>query len=95
LKFAGVVCKNELDYKQYIFVSQMDKSVINTDIQNLYGGIAELIKQAKTRVAVTINAELAMLNWQIGKYIKSVYSTRQPRCIRETDHCQFICSAYR
>jgi len=47
----------------------MDKSVINTDIQNLYGGIAELIKQAKTRVAVTINAELAMLNWQIGKYI--------------------------
>ncbi len=47
----------------------MDKSEITTDIQNLYGGIAELIKQAKTRVAVTINAELAMLNWQIGKYI--------------------------
>lgn len=47
----------------------MDKIEINTDIQNLYGGIAELIKQAKTRVAVTINAELAMLNWQIGSYI--------------------------
>ena len=47
----------------------MDKLEINTDIQNLYGGIAELIKQAKTRVAVTINAELAMLNWQIGSYI--------------------------
>jgi predicted nuclease of restriction endonuclease-like (RecB) superfamily len=47
----------------------MDKNEINTDIQNLYGGIAKLIKQAKTRVAVTINAELAMLNWQIGVYI--------------------------
>lgn len=47
----------------------MDKIEINTDIQNLYGGIAKLIKQAKTRVAVTINAELAMLNWQIGSYI--------------------------
>ena len=47
----------------------MDKIEINTDIQNLYGGIAELIKKAKTRVAVTINAELAMLNWQIGIYI--------------------------
>lgn len=42
---------------------------INTDLQNLYGGIAELINQAKTRVAVTVNAELVMLNWRIGIYI--------------------------
>jgi hypothetical protein len=45
----------------------MDKLELTTDMQNLYHGIAELIKQAKTRVAITINAELAMLNWQIGR----------------------------
>lgn len=47
----------------------MKEIEIHSDIQNLYGGIAELISKAKARVAVTVNAELAMLNWQIGIYI--------------------------
>jgi hypothetical protein len=47
----------------------MKEIEINTDLQNLYSGIAELIKQAKTKVAVTVNAELALLNWRIGIYI--------------------------
>ena len=47
----------------------MDKMELNTDIQNLYSGIAGLIKQAKTRVAVTINAELTVLYWKVGHSI--------------------------
>ena len=42
---------------------------IQQDLQMLYGSIAELIKRAKTKVAVTANAELTMLYWNIGKSI--------------------------
>lgn len=47
----------------------MQNFEINKDVQNLYGNIAELIKQAKTRVAITANAELTLLNWTVGKSI--------------------------
>ena len=42
---------------------------IQQDLQMLYGSIAELIKQAKTKVAVTANTELTMLYWNVGKSI--------------------------
>ena len=45
-----------------------DKLIVN-EVQNLYGSIAELIRQARTRVAVTANAELVMLNWRVGVYV--------------------------
>jgi hypothetical protein len=47
----------------------MENIALINDIQVLYGNIAELIKQAKTRVAVAANAELTMLNWTVGKSI--------------------------
>ena len=42
---------------------------IQQDLQMLYGSIAELIKRAKTKVAITANAELTMLYWNVGKSI--------------------------
>jgi predicted nuclease of restriction endonuclease-like (RecB) superfamily len=42
---------------------------IQQDLQMLYGNIAELIKQAKTKVAITANTELAMLYWKVGKSV--------------------------
>ena len=45
-----------------------DKVIVN-EVQNLYGSIAELIPLAKTRVTVTANAELVMLNWHVGIYV--------------------------
>ena len=38
---------------------------IQQDLQMLYGSIAVLIKQAKTKVAITANTELTMLYWQL------------------------------
>jgi predicted nuclease of restriction endonuclease-like (RecB) superfamily len=42
---------------------------IQQDLQMLYGNIAELIKQAKTKVAITANTELTMLYWKVGKSV--------------------------
>ena len=42
---------------------------IQQDLQMLYGSIAVLIKQAKTKVAITANTELTMLYWNVGKAI--------------------------
>lgn len=47
----------------------MNKIEIKTEIRILYGSIAELINQAKIKVAITVNAEVALLNWMIGVYI--------------------------
>jgi predicted nuclease of restriction endonuclease-like (RecB) superfamily len=41
----------------------------NIELQTLYRSIAQLISQAKTKVAVTVNAELALLNWKVGEHI--------------------------
>lgn len=37
--------------------------------QQLYNGIAALIKQAKTNVAISANAEVTMLNWRVGVHV--------------------------
>jgi predicted nuclease of restriction endonuclease-like (RecB) superfamily len=42
---------------------------IQQDLQMLYGNIAELIKEAKTKVAITANTELTMLYWKVGKSV--------------------------
>jgi predicted nuclease of restriction endonuclease-like (RecB) superfamily len=42
---------------------------IQQDLQMLYGNIAGLIKQAKTKVAITANTELTMLYWKVGKSV--------------------------
>ena len=47
----------------------MKETVIVNEVQNLYGSIATLIRHAKTRVAVTVNAELTLLYWKVGKSI--------------------------
>jgi predicted nuclease of restriction endonuclease-like (RecB) superfamily len=47
----------------------MKETVIVNEVQNLYGSIAELIRQAKTRMAITANAELTLLYWKVGKSI--------------------------
>ena len=42
---------------------------IQQDLLMLYGNIAELIKQTKTKVAITANTELTMLYWKVGKSV--------------------------
>jgi predicted nuclease of restriction endonuclease-like (RecB) superfamily len=42
---------------------------LDNDIQKLYASIALQIKQAKTKVAITANSELALLYWNVGKSI--------------------------
>lgn len=42
---------------------------INDDLNPLYNSIAELIVRAKKTIAITANAELAILNWQTGVHI--------------------------
>ncbi|HCY76562.1 MAG TPA: cytoplasmic protein [Ignavibacteriales bacterium] len=41
------------------------------DQDPLFGKIAALIQESKQRVAVSVNAELTMLYWNIGKHIKT------------------------
>ncbi|MGC9001100.1 DUF1016 N-terminal domain-containing protein [Caldisericum sp.] len=40
------------------------------DTHNLFARISELIEQAKSRVATTINEEMVLLYWNIGKTIR-------------------------
>lgn len=47
----------------------MKEIEIHSEILQLYDSIAALIDQAKTRVAVTANAELAFLYWKVGKSV--------------------------
>lgn len=47
----------------------MKKLEVKDEAESLYKTIAEVIQQARMRVAVSVNAELAMLNWQVGVYI--------------------------
>ena len=38
--------------------------------QNLYADVCHIIDETRTRVAVYVNAEVCMTNWQVGKRIK-------------------------
>ena len=37
---------------------------------NLYSDVCQIIDETRTRVAVYVNAEVCMTNWQVGKRIK-------------------------
>jgi hypothetical protein len=39
------------------------------DIQKLYSQVSDLIQEAKTRVAVSANAEVTIVNWKTGVFI--------------------------
>ena len=47
----------------------MNDKVIGNEVHALYGHIADLISQAKTRVAVMANTELTILYWNVGRSI--------------------------
>jgi len=47
--------------------NKMDKP---QDLQNLFARISSLIEQAKSRVATTINDEMVLLYWNIGKTMR-------------------------
>jgi len=47
--------------------NKMDKP---QDLQNLFARISSLIEQAKSRVVTTINEEMVLLYWNIGKTIR-------------------------
>jgi len=42
----------------------------NDNVEFLFSNISMLIQQSRQRVAITVNAELTMLYWNIGKHIK-------------------------
>ncbi len=44
-------------------------SDISLSGENLFGEIRELIEQSRKQVAVTVNATMTMLYWQVGKRI--------------------------
>ncbi len=52
----------------------MAKDLTNPDLGNnitsLVSSISQLIKESRARTAVTVNAEITLLYWKIGKYIK-------------------------
>ncbi len=49
-----------------------EKSIVaNNNVAPLFDNIAILIQESRQRVAVTVNAELTMLYWNIGKHIKT------------------------
>jgi predicted nuclease of restriction endonuclease-like (RecB) superfamily len=43
----------------------------NDNVEALFSNISMLIQQSRQRVAITVNAELTMLYWNIGKHIKT------------------------
>ncbi len=42
----------------------------NIDIDNLYNDVSKMIEKAKEQVAIHVNTELVVLNWNIGNRIK-------------------------
>ncbi|MDZ4180692.1 MAG: DUF1016 N-terminal domain-containing protein [Coriobacteriia bacterium] len=45
-------------------------AIIRDVEEALFGDISELIDQARTRAATTVNAELVMLYWDVGKRVR-------------------------
>jgi predicted nuclease of restriction endonuclease-like (RecB) superfamily len=50
-------------------IEKSDSSALEQPVQQLYGNIAQLIKEAKNRVAVSANSEITLLNWRVGVFI--------------------------
>jgi len=47
-----------------------NKMYKSQDLQNFFARISSLIEQAKSRIASTINEEMVLLYWNIGKTMR-------------------------
>lgn len=52
-------------------ISSKNSDPVKMDQDPLFSRIATIIQESKQRVAVSVNAELTMLYWNIGKHIKT------------------------
>ena len=50
-------------------IQKVSKAVIQKESKKLFQTIASLIESTRERVERNVNAELTLLNWQIGKHI--------------------------
>ncbi len=52
-------------------MSKKELIIFQKEIPNLFEAISALISEARTRVAVAVNAEVTFLNYKIGSHIQS------------------------
>ncbi|MBU0559208.1 MAG: hypothetical protein KKD86_18585 [Bacteroidetes bacterium] len=55
---------------------------IEKNITPLFGDIHNLIEESRQKVAVTVNSEITLLYWKIGKYLKEESTPKNPSCLR-------------
>ena len=48
---------------------KISKAIVQKESKKLFQAIATLIESTRERVETNVNAELTLLNWQIGKYV--------------------------
>ena len=58
-------------------IEKVEETEISIASEKLVGSIRPLIEQAKSRVAQSVNSELVILYWQIGKRIREEISARK------------------
>lgn len=63
--FADSVCK----IRKKVKMNELE-NLNNIDIDNLYNDVSNMIEKAKEQVAIHVNTELVVLNWNIGNRIK-------------------------
>lgn len=52
---------------------------IDHSLENLlYDDVCSIIEQARYRVAVYVNSEASLMNWNVGKRIRARYYTKLP-----------------
>ena len=51
---------------------------IDNNLENLLYDVTDIIEQARYRVAVYVNSEASLMNWNVGKRIKARYYTKLP-----------------
>ena len=62
--FADSVCK----IRKKVKMNELE-NLNNVDIDNLYNDVSNMIEKAKEQVAIHVNTELVVLNWNIGNRI--------------------------
>ena len=50
-------------------LQKISKAIVQKESKKLFQAIATLIESTRERVETNVNAELTLLNWQIGKYV--------------------------
>ena len=71
----GLKIKEEMASADEMVRSKEDEIAIASE--ELVGSIRPLIEQAKARVAQSVNSELVLLYWRIGKTIREEISARK------------------